>query len=70
MPTLNADIPPLECFVRERYLHNLDAGRTGFLPCVAFSVASVPGRAIGFQVIAKTSPKAPRPSVKKRTAPQ
>ncbi len=51
MPTLNADIPPLECFVRERYLHNLDAGRTGFLPCVAFSVASVPGRAIGFQVM-------------------
>jgi hypothetical protein len=51
MPTLNADIPPIECLIRERYLYNLDDKRNAYLPCIVFSVASVPGRALGFQVM-------------------
>jgi hypothetical protein len=47
---VNANIPRFRCWVRDRYLHGLD-DRSGATEGVAFGVASVPGRAVGFHVL-------------------
>jgi hypothetical protein len=47
---VNANIPRFRCWVRERYLYGLD-GRATVTEGVAFGVASVPGRAVGFHVL-------------------
>lgn len=52
MPTLNCNIPTLECYVRAQFLYDGDPCKVGtLLKAAAFSVASVPGRALGFQVM-------------------
>lgn len=47
---MNASIPRFRCWVRDRYLHGRDR-RTDVTPAVAFGVASIPGRALGFHVL-------------------
>jgi hypothetical protein len=49
--SLNTSIPRFQCFVRERYLYNLEEGHPGLVPGVAFAVASIPGRSLGFHVL-------------------
>ena len=52
MPTLNCNIPTLEIYIREQFLYDGSASRVGkFAKAAVFSVASVPGRALGFQVM-------------------
>jgi len=52
MPTLNCNIPTLEIYVREQFLYDGAADQIGkFVKAAAFSVSSVPGRALGFQVM-------------------
>lgn len=50
---MNTSIPRFACFVRDRYLYNLEEGHPGVTPAVAFGVASIPGRAVGFHVLLK-----------------
>lgn len=47
---MNCNIPRFKCFVRDSYLHQLDS-RTSMTPGVAFALASIPGRSIGFHVL-------------------
>jgi hypothetical protein len=44
MPELNANIPPIECYVRGNYLRNQVDSHDQYFPCVIFGVASIPGR--------------------------
>lgn len=44
MPELNANIPPIECYVRGNYLRNQEDSHDQYFPCVIFGVTSIPGR--------------------------
>jgi len=44
MPELNANIPPIECYVRGNYLRNQKDSHDIYLPCMLFGVASIQGR--------------------------
>jgi hypothetical protein len=44
VPELNANIPPIECYVRGNYLRNQKDSHDEYFPCVIFGVASIPGR--------------------------
>lgn len=52
MPTVNCNIPVFECFVRSQFLYDGDPAKVGsFEKAAVFSVSSVPGHALGFQVM-------------------
>jgi hypothetical protein len=51
MAYLNESIPPLQVFVRAEYLYDLQRGHGELVPGVAFGVASISGRALGFHVL-------------------
>jgi len=44
MSFLNANIPPIECYVRGNYLRNQEDSHDKYFPCVVFAVASLPNR--------------------------
>lgn len=44
MPELNANIPPIECYVRGNYLRNQKDSHDKYFPCMIFGVASIQGR--------------------------
>ena len=44
MPELNANIPPIECYVRGNYLRNQTDSHDKYFPCVVFGVSSVQNR--------------------------
>ena len=39
MPELNANIPPIECYVRGNFLRNQEDSHDKYFPCVIFGVA-------------------------------
>ena len=54
MAYLNANIPPIECFVRSNFLQNRvewDESKDFYLPVLIFGVASVPHRVPLFHFI-------------------
>jgi hypothetical protein len=51
VPHINADIPPLKCFVRREFLFDLQEGHGEFEPAYAFGIASLRARAIGWHVM-------------------
>ena len=44
MPELNANIPPIECYVRGNFLRDQEDSHDQYFPCVIFGVSSVKGR--------------------------
>ena len=44
MPELNANIPPIECYIRGNFLRDQKDSHDQYFPCVIFGVASVPNR--------------------------
>lgn len=44
MPELNANIPPIECFVRGNYLRDQKDSHDKYFPCMIFGVASIQAR--------------------------
>lgn len=44
MPELNANIPPIECYVRGNFLRNQEDSHDKYFPVVIFAVASLKGR--------------------------
>lgn len=51
MPELNANIPPIECYVRGNYLRNQQDSHDKYFPCVIFGVASVSARSPLFHLL-------------------
>lgn len=45
---LNANIPPISCYVRKEYLRNLEDGHGEFVECSVFAMKSWTGRALLF----------------------
>jgi hypothetical protein len=39
MPELNANIPPIECYVRGNFLRNQKDSHDKYFPCVVFGVS-------------------------------
>jgi hypothetical protein len=50
MAYLVANLPPVECFVRNEYLYDVD-GRDGITPCIWVSVKSIQGRALYIEAL-------------------
>jgi len=44
MPELNANVPPIECYVRGNFLRDQKDSHDQYFPCVIFGVSSVPNR--------------------------
>lgn len=44
MSELNANVPPIECYVRGNYLRDQRDSHSTYFPCMVFGVASIPGR--------------------------
>ena len=44
MPELNANIPPIECYVRGNFLRDQRDGHGDYYPCMIFGVSSIQGR--------------------------
>ncbi len=51
MPELNANIPPIECFVRGNFLRDQKDSHDQYFPCVVFGVATLPDRAPVFHFL-------------------
>jgi hypothetical protein len=51
MPELNANIPPIECFVRGNFLRDQIDSHDQYFPCVVFGVATLPDRAPVFHFL-------------------
>ena len=51
MPELNANIPPIECYVRGNYLRNQKDSHDKYFPCVIFGVASIKSRSPLFHIM-------------------
>ena len=51
MSFLNANIPPIECYVRGNYLRNQKDSHDKYFPCIVFGVASIPNRSPLFHFI-------------------
>jgi len=51
MPELNANIPPIECFVRGNFLRDQLDSHDKYFPCVVFGVATLPDRAPVFHFL-------------------
>jgi len=51
MAYLNANIPPIYAKVRKEYLYDLDPDKKGEFDCVVFSITSIPGRSILFNIL-------------------
>lgn len=45
------DVPPFYCYVRNRYLYDLESGHDDVTRCLVFAVDSVEGHAIGFDIM-------------------
>ena len=48
---MNINIPPIECYIRKEYLYNLEKGHGELVVGTAFSVKSLQGTALLFQVM-------------------
>jgi hypothetical protein len=51
VPELNANIPPIECYVRGNFLRNQKDSHDKYFPCVIFGVASVQNRSPLFHLL-------------------
>jgi hypothetical protein len=51
MPELNADCPRFEVLVRSEFLYNFQKGMGEYAPGICHSITSIPGRALGFNVL-------------------
>ena len=51
MSYLNANIPPIYCKIRKEYLYDMDENKRGELDCVIFSISSISGRSILFNIM-------------------
>lgn len=51
MPYLNANIPPMECYVRGNYLRNQQDSHDKYFPCVIFGITSIPSKAVLFNIL-------------------
>jgi len=51
MAYLNANIPPIYCKIRKEYLYDLKKGKGEYSECVIFSISSISGRAILFNIM-------------------
>lgn len=45
------NIDPIKCFVREKYLYDLDLSKNDFLPCEIFSISSYIGHVLTCQIL-------------------
>lgn len=48
---MNANIPPIECFIRKEYLYNLEKGHGELVEGTAFAIKSLQGTALLFLVM-------------------
>ncbi|MDF2424017.1 MAG: hypothetical protein OPY03_01815 [Nitrosopumilus sp.] len=48
---LNANIPPIECYVRGNYLRNQQDSHDKIYPCLVFGVTSIPNNAVLFNIL-------------------
>lgn len=46
MATCNVEIPPIDAFVQETFLYDMDPEKKGAIPCRIFGVSSYPGFAL------------------------
>jgi hypothetical protein len=44
MPELNANIPPIDCYVRGNFLRDQEVSHDKYFPCVIFGVSSIKSR--------------------------
>jgi len=44
MPELNANIPPIECYVRGNFLRDQEDSHDKYFPCIVFGVSSIKSR--------------------------
>jgi len=51
VPELNANIPPIDCYVRGNFLRNQEDSHDQYFPCVIFGVSSVQNRSPLFHFI-------------------
>jgi hypothetical protein len=51
MPTLNANLPRIYCFVRKEYLYDLKEHHGEFVKACVFGVSSLYGKALGFHAL-------------------
>ena len=51
MAYLNANIPPLYCKIRKEYLYDMEENKGQYSDCVIFSITSISGRAILFNIM-------------------
>ena len=51
MPELNANIPPIECYVRGNFLRNQKDSHDKYFPAVVFGVSSLPDRSPTFHFL-------------------
>jgi hypothetical protein len=51
VPELNANIPPIDCYVRGNFLRNQEDSHDKYFPCVIFGVSSVQNRSPLFHFI-------------------
>ena len=51
MSYLNANIPPIYCKIRKEYLYDLKENKGQYSDCVIFSISSISGRAILFNIM-------------------
>ncbi|MFM6250384.1 MAG: hypothetical protein ACKPEQ_14760, partial [Dolichospermum sp.] len=45
------NIPHFKCFIRKPFLYDWDLQQTGYIPVRVFGMTSIPGRAVGFNLI-------------------
>ena len=51
MPELNANIPPIECYVRGNFLRNQKDSHDKYFPCVVFGVSTIKSRSPLFHLM-------------------
>ena len=51
MSYLNANIPPIYCKIRKEYLYDMEENKGHYSDCVIFSISSISGRAILFNIM-------------------
>ncbi|MFM5941671.1 MAG: hypothetical protein ACKOQ2_27530 [Dolichospermum sp.] len=49
--TFSIDIPHFKCFIRKPFLYDWNLQQTGYIPVRVFGMTSIPGRAVGFNLI-------------------
>lgn len=51
MQSTHFNIKPIQCYINEKYLYDMDESKTGMLPCKLISVSSYKGHVVTFNVL-------------------